>query len=125
MSLYFVDNDGNRISRDLTKFEQDSLKEHGRILDGLFAHYCNDWDGMTVDETCSEISSCNCLVCVGCPSVYCSPENRLVIEVPEEVKQNARDYYDALDPFSGMSENDRFIAEHGKIGPDCFGGSDY
>lgn len=104
------------VNCNLTEFEKDSLKEHGRILDGLFAHYCNDWDGMTVDETCLEISSCNCRVCVGCTPVHCNPENRLVIEVPEEVKQNARDYYGALDPFSGMSDADRCRILHGS---DC------
>lgn len=81
----------------LTDFERDSLRERGRILDGLFAHYCNDWDGMTVDETCAEISSCNCDVC------FVDHDESLIhlctsaMPVPEEVKQNARDYYQSVE----------------------------
>lgn len=40
-------------------FKAWSMKERGRILTGRFAHYCNDWDGLTVDETCVEAESCH------------------------------------------------------------------
>lgn len=41
------------------RFDVDCMKERGRILTGRFAHYCIDWDGLTVDETCIEANSCN------------------------------------------------------------------
>lgn len=40
------------------EFKRDSLRERGRILSGRFAHYCYDWDFLTVDETCVEAVSC-------------------------------------------------------------------
>lgn len=43
-----------------TDFDRDSRKEHGRILTVRFAHYCWDWDGMTVDETTEEWKCCTC-----------------------------------------------------------------
>ena len=37
------------------------LREMGRVLDGKFAHYCNDWDGMPMDETMPEFAeTCTC-----------------------------------------------------------------
>lgn len=58
-------------------FEDDCIKERGRPLTGRFAHYCYDWDGMTVDETCpGEITSCHCTI-------------EGVGEVPAEVKAEA------------------------------------
>ena len=41
-------------------FAADCLKERGRPLTGEFAHYCYDWDGLTVDETTDEFASCGC-----------------------------------------------------------------
>lgn len=29
-------------------------------LTGKFAHYCWDWDGMEIDETCHEFTCCTC-----------------------------------------------------------------
>lgn len=44
----------------VSDFEYWSMLERGRVLAGEFAHFCHDWDGMTVDETCDEYSCCNC-----------------------------------------------------------------
>lgn len=35
-------------------FELASFMDHGRILDGLYKHWCPDWDYLTIDETCHE-----------------------------------------------------------------------
>lgn len=44
-----------------TDFERDCIKERGRILTGKFRHYCWEWDGMTMDETCPEFwDTCTC-----------------------------------------------------------------
>jgi hypothetical protein len=40
--------------------EQDSMHWQGRTLTGKLAHWCWDWDGLTVDETTIEIESCHC-----------------------------------------------------------------
>ena len=42
------------------EWEADCLKERGRVLKGKFAHWCFDWDDMTVDETTDEWSCCHC-----------------------------------------------------------------
>jgi hypothetical protein len=47
-------------ARELTEFEVVCLQERGRILRGRYAHYCDDWDGLTVDETCDEWDTCTC-----------------------------------------------------------------
>jgi hypothetical protein len=41
-------------------FEEDSLKHHGVILTGRFAHNCPDWDYMPLDETLGEFAYCSC-----------------------------------------------------------------
>ncbi len=41
-------------------FGVDCMRERGRILTGLGAHYCHDWDGLTMDETCIEWNTCTC-----------------------------------------------------------------
>lgn len=30
------------------------LRERGRVLVGEHGHFCPDWDGLTMDETCDE-----------------------------------------------------------------------
>ena len=35
-------------------FEQECLHWRGRILTGVHAHWCGDWDDLPVDETCPE-----------------------------------------------------------------------
>jgi hypothetical protein len=41
------------------EFQRVSKLERGRVLTGRFAHYCLDWDFLTVDETCVEAESCH------------------------------------------------------------------
>lgn len=36
----------------------------GRLLTGTMAHYCEDWDGLPVDETCGEFECCTCKLLV-------------------------------------------------------------
>ena len=38
----------------MTHWEEDSLRERGRILTGKYGHWCPDWDYLTIDETCPE-----------------------------------------------------------------------
>ena len=33
---------------------------HGRVLEGQFCHFCNDWDDLPIDETCPEFDGCTC-----------------------------------------------------------------
>lgn len=33
---------------------QDCMHWRGRVLTGKYAHWCNDWDGLPIDETCEE-----------------------------------------------------------------------
>lgn len=42
------------------EFERDSKKWHGRILRGQYAHWCDDWDDLPIDETCMEFTACTC-----------------------------------------------------------------
>ena len=46
----------------LSDWEVDCLKWRGRVLTGKLAHWCYDWDGLPIDETCDEISGCSCRV---------------------------------------------------------------
>jgi hypothetical protein len=44
----------------------DCLRWRGRLLTGKFSHWCWDWDGLPVDETCPEWpDSCTCSVVRG------------------------------------------------------------
>jgi hypothetical protein len=42
------------------EFATISKKERGRVIAGPYSHYCNDWDGLTVDCTTPEFSGCTC-----------------------------------------------------------------
>jgi len=42
-----------------TEWERECLRWHKRILTGEKAHWCDDWDGLPVDETCTEWP-CSC-----------------------------------------------------------------
>ena len=33
---------------------EDCMKWRGRVLKGEFRHWCIDWDGLPIDETCEE-----------------------------------------------------------------------
>jgi hypothetical protein len=30
------------------------------MLVGKYKHYCHEWDGLEIDETCPEFSGCSC-----------------------------------------------------------------
>ena len=44
----------------MNQWQADCLRENGRVLTGMFAHYCADWDFLTVDETTAEFEYCSC-----------------------------------------------------------------
>lgn len=43
------------------EWAKDCMHWRGRVLTGDKAHYCLDWDGLPVDETCLEWSTCQCM----------------------------------------------------------------
>lgn len=43
-----------------TQWEEDCLRERGRILTGYLKHWCPDWDYLTMDETCAMEWPCAC-----------------------------------------------------------------
>jgi hypothetical protein len=38
----------------------DCLRWRGVVLEGVYAHWCADWDDLPVDETTPEFESCCC-----------------------------------------------------------------
>jgi hypothetical protein len=44
---------------------RDCLKWRGRVLEGEHTHWCDDWDGLPVDETTPEWP-CNCFTTTDC-----------------------------------------------------------
>jgi hypothetical protein len=44
----------------LEEWEASCMHWRGRVLDGKWAHECQDWDFLPVDETTDEWSCCNC-----------------------------------------------------------------
>ncbi len=45
---------------DVKAWVVECLRERGKVLTGENAHYCHEWDGLTVDETTPEWDSCLC-----------------------------------------------------------------
>jgi len=45
---------------DWTEFNEDCIKCFGKILTGSRRHFCNDWDGLPIDDTCPEADCCMC-----------------------------------------------------------------
>ena len=41
-----------------SNWEKDCLKWWGKILTGKYSHYCFDWDGLPIDETCKDEFDC-------------------------------------------------------------------
>lgn len=33
---------------------------YGELLTGKFRHWCPEWDGLPIDETCPEFKACVC-----------------------------------------------------------------
>lgn len=46
--------------RETREWQEDCRKWRGVVLHGEKAHWCYDWDGLPVDETTPEFSSCTC-----------------------------------------------------------------
>lgn len=47
----------------LLEDDQDWIQDclpYGRVLTGKYSHWCLDWDGMPIDETCPEFECCTC-----------------------------------------------------------------
>lgn len=43
------------------QWEIDCVGFHGEVLHGKYAHYCDGWDYLPIDETCTALfSSCTC-----------------------------------------------------------------
>ena len=42
------------------EWEEACMRWRGEVLTGKFAHYCWEWDGLPVDETCKEFEVCLC-----------------------------------------------------------------
>lgn len=38
----------------------DCIEFYGKVLTGKFAHWCPEWDGLPIDETCPEFKVCTC-----------------------------------------------------------------
>lgn len=48
------------MEKEISEFDQDSLAFHGTTLKGKYKHYCNEFDGLPIDETCIEFAYCLC-----------------------------------------------------------------
>jgi hypothetical protein len=46
--------EGGRQLRDLPAWKRDSRHWRGRVLTGRYCHWCDDWDGLPIDETTPE-----------------------------------------------------------------------
>lgn len=44
--------------RDWLTWRRECKRWRGRVLRGRWRHYCNDWDGLPIDETTVEFASC-------------------------------------------------------------------
>lgn len=45
----------------MTDWEKDCSKFYGKFLNGEYAHWCPDYDGLPIDETCiDEFDNCTC-----------------------------------------------------------------
>lgn len=40
--------------RESADWKQDCMHWRRRVLTGRYAHWCMDWDGLPIDETCQE-----------------------------------------------------------------------
>lgn len=49
------------------QWEADCLHWRGRVLTGEHAHWCNEWDGLPIDETTPEWPCC----CSFVPATLC------------------------------------------------------
>lgn len=47
-------------NKDHPMWKRECLYWRGRELTGKFAHWCDDWDGLPIDETTPEWQGCTC-----------------------------------------------------------------
>ncbi len=40
------------------EWQEDCMITYGEVLTGEHCHWCNEWDGLPIDETCSEYEFC-------------------------------------------------------------------
>lgn len=45
----------------MSDWEEDCMRDRGKVLTGAHAHWCPEWDGLTIDETCFEWP-CGCSI---------------------------------------------------------------
>ncbi len=45
---------------DMPEWEIDCMNYYGKVLEGEYAHWCNEYDGLPIDETCIEFQNCLC-----------------------------------------------------------------
>lgn len=43
-----------------TEWKEECMKWRGRLLEGKYRHWCYDWDGLPIDETCANEWPCPC-----------------------------------------------------------------
>ena len=48
------------IARDNPEWVADCMKWRGEVLTGEKSHWCDDWDGLPMDETCGEYKAGTC-----------------------------------------------------------------
>lgn len=46
--------------RDSKEWHDDCLRWERRVLTGVLCHWCDEWDGLPIDETTEEIMACDC-----------------------------------------------------------------
>lgn len=63
---------------------RDSARWMGRHLVGKFAHYCPDWDFLTIDETCDEFSCCSCDPPRGMKQEYDAAQDKILDKIDME-----------------------------------------
>lgn len=44
----------------MNEFDEDCIHFWGKPLQGVFKHYCAEWDYLPIDETCPEFEYCLC-----------------------------------------------------------------
>ena len=53
--------EGNKeMSNPISEFDQDCLDIYGKTLTGKYKHFCLEFDGLPIDETCFEFKYCDC-----------------------------------------------------------------
>lgn len=99
---------------DIPNWQAQCRLEHRRVLTGEYAHYCPDWDYMTVDETTTEWESCACY-----------PEDRNMADKLDKLRDAVRTKRDldlqitALETTLSERKQDRFKLEHETL-PEMF-----